>query len=83
MESGAHASVFLVWHVHHVATPACGGPAHVESFDDFWADEEEGDDGKLLGAYSSRQKAIDRIERAVSLPGSVWNRGAFTSASTR
>ncbi|MFE4957355.1 hypothetical protein ACFRCW_25525 [Streptomyces sp. NPDC056653] len=59
---------YLLWHVHHSADDG-GGIRHFESEEDFWADEEEGDDVKLLGVYSSRKKAQERIGEAKKLPG--------------
>jgi hypothetical protein len=59
----------LLWHVRH-AEPADGSEVqHFAADDDFWADEEEGDDVKLLGVYSSHEKAQERIVRARPLPG--------------
>ncbi|UUU32103.1 hypothetical protein JIX56_20570 [Streptomyces sp. CA-210063] len=61
--------VYLLWHVRH-AEPTDGSEIrHFAADDDFWADEEEGDDVKLLGVYSSRDKAQERIVRARVLPG--------------
>ncbi|WP_238431402.1 DUF7336 domain-containing protein [Streptomyces cavernae] len=61
--------VHLLWHVRH-AEPADGSEArHFAEEDDCWADEAEGDDVKLLGVYSSRDKAAERIARARLLPG--------------
>jgi hypothetical protein len=63
-------SVFVLWHVHHVAVDvASGAVKHFRTPDDFWADEQAGDDVKLLGAYSSRERAIDRIRRSATQPG--------------
>lgn len=56
--------VFLLWHVHHVAADADGEVRHFADQGDFWADEEGGDDVKLLGVYSSRENAVARTERA-------------------
>lgn len=61
--------VFLLWHVHHVAEDESGAVRHFDPDGDFWADEEEGDDVKLLGVYSSRENALARIERAKELDG--------------
>ncbi|MPZ28398.1 MAG: hypothetical protein GEV12_18805 [Micromonosporaceae bacterium] len=62
-------SVFLLWHVHHVAGDEAGMVKHFDSLDDHWADEVGGDDVKLLGAYSSWQKAVDRMREAMLLNG--------------
>ncbi|WP_411077744.1 hypothetical protein [Streptomyces sp. cmx-10-25] len=61
-------TVHLLWHVHHRVAEE-GEVRHFTAPDDFWADEEAGDDVKLLGTYSSREAARDRIERARQLPG--------------
>ncbi|MEU0071890.1 hypothetical protein ABZ027_20425 [Streptomyces sp. NPDC006332] len=61
-------TVYLLWHVHHRAEED-GGIRHFTEPDDFWSDEEAGDDVKLLGTYSSREAALMRIERARRLPG--------------
>ncbi|MEJ8640635.1 hypothetical protein WKI68_02625 [Streptomyces sp. MS1.HAVA.3] len=60
--------VYLLWHVHHHAEEGEGADHFVEP-DDFWADEQAGDDVKLLGTYSTPEAARDRIERARLLPG--------------
>ncbi|THA80273.1 hypothetical protein [Streptomyces sp. A0592] len=60
--------VYLLWHVHHYPQEGEGAGHFVEP-DDFWADEQAGDDVKLLGTYSTREAARDRIERARLLPG--------------
>ncbi|MFE2706521.1 hypothetical protein ACFXI6_45810 [Streptomyces mirabilis] len=62
------AKVYLLWHVHHQAEED-GAIRHFANPDDFWSDEQAGDDVKHLGAYSSREAAQKRIERARSLPG--------------
>lgn len=62
------AKVYLLWHVHHLAEED-GRIRHFVDPDDFWADEEGGDDVKHLGTYSSREAAQARIERARTLPG--------------
>lgn len=61
--------VFLLWHVHHVAEGEDGETRHFSDDGEFWADEEEGDDVKLLGVYSTREKATARINRARQLEG--------------
>ncbi|MFF4054268.1 hypothetical protein ACFYZ8_19095 [Streptomyces sp. NPDC001668] len=62
------AKVYLLWHVHHQAEED-GEVWHFTHPDDFWSDEEAGDDVKHLGTYSSRERAQERIERARTLPG--------------
>jgi hypothetical protein len=61
-------SAYLLWHVHHRAEED-GEIRHFKTEDDFWADEEGGDDVKLLGVYSSREKAESRIIEARQSPG--------------
>lgn len=55
--------VFLLWHVRHARNPD-GSVDHLEEDGELWWDEEDGDDPKLLGVYSSEHPARDRIERA-------------------
>jgi hypothetical protein len=70
-------SVFLLWHVNHVAPDSDGVVRHFDGFDDYWADEMAGDDVKLLGAYSTRQKAIARTRTAATLSGFVTEPRCF------
>lgn len=57
------AKVYLLWHVHHQAEED-GAIRHFANPDDFWSDEEAGDDVKHLGAYSSREAAQKRHGRS-------------------
>lgn len=59
--------VYLLWHVHHFAPDESGVVRHFENADDYW-DEDE-DNIKLLGVYSSREAAERRIGEARTLPG--------------
>ena len=61
--------IFLLWHVRH-ATNLDGTPIvhRGEDGELVWA-EDDGDDLKILGAYSTADRAQDRIERARQLPG--------------
>ena len=61
-------TVYLLWHVHHLAEED-GEIRHFTEPDDLWSDEEAGDDVKNLGTYSSREAAHERVERARRLPG--------------
>jgi len=61
-------NVYLLWHVHHRAEQD-GEIRHFTSPDDYWSDEEEGDDVKRLGVYSTREKAQERVVEARKLPG--------------
>ncbi len=61
--------VYLLWHVRHA--PFLDGRLTEHRGEDgalIW-DEEDGDDLKILGAYSSEQKAQERLVRAGELPG--------------
>jgi hypothetical protein len=61
--------VFLLWHVRH-APFLDGRPAEHRSADgELDWDEEEGDDLKILGIYSSEHAAQERIGRARTQPG--------------
>lgn len=61
--------VFLLWHVRH-APFLDGRPTRHRDEDGALSwDEEDGDDVKLLGVYSTEQKARDRVLRARELPG--------------
>ncbi|MFI7000009.1 hypothetical protein [Nocardia sp. NPDC050175] len=61
--------VYLLRHIHH-ARPSDGAPIrHVDDDGDLIWDEEGGDDVKLLGAYSTEQRANERIREAQNLPG--------------
>ncbi|SEF03137.1 hypothetical protein SAMN05216489_09767 [Streptomyces sp. 3213] len=62
-------TVFLLWHVHHRAEDENGEIRHFTDPDDYWSDEEEGDDVKRLGVYSTRELAHERITQAKLLPG--------------
>jgi hypothetical protein len=61
--------VYLLWHARH-ASHGDGADRHQQTLDGSWyADEEAGDGVTLLGVYSTRDKANDRVERARTLPG--------------
>jgi hypothetical protein len=60
--------VFLLWHIRH-AKNVDGSAEHVDENGRLHWDEEEGDDVKLLGVYSTDSLARDRIERSKSTPG--------------
>lgn len=67
--------VHLLQHVRH-ATNLDGTAIHTEDGELIW-DEQSGDDIKLLGVYSSDQRAQERIERARQLPGFVDEPNCF------
>jgi len=61
--------VFPLWHVAHQNEGAPdGGTVHVEDGVVF-VDEQGGDDVKLLGIYSTREHAEQRMRQARLLPG--------------
>ncbi|WP_055628272.1 DUF7336 domain-containing protein [Streptomyces hirsutus] len=61
--------VYPLWHVGHQneAGPD-GATVHIDE-DGVFIDEQDGDDVKLLGIYSTEEKAEERIVRARLLPG--------------
>jgi hypothetical protein len=61
--------VFLLWHVRHAPFIDARPTRHRDEGGALIWDEEDGDDLKMLGVYSSEQKAQDRIVRARKLPG--------------
>ncbi|MDB4873184.1 MAG: hypothetical protein JWL97_4188 [Gemmatimonadales bacterium] len=61
--------VYLLWHIHHFAEDEAGNILHHEESGDVTIDEQEGDDAKILGIYSSQAKAEERIVRARLLDG--------------
>jgi hypothetical protein len=63
--------------VHH-ADDDEGRVRHQGTLDgDWYADEQEGDDVKLLGVYSTEAKANERIHEATALPGFSSESGCF------
>jgi hypothetical protein len=60
--------VFLLWHVRHARYPD-GSADHFGESGEVLIDEDEGDNVKLLGVYSTEPRARDRIERARTMPG--------------
>ncbi|GAA4572121.1 hypothetical protein GCM10023176_34360 [Micromonospora coerulea] len=61
--------VFLLWHVRHARWLDGRPTTHRDDAGELVWDEEDGDDLKILGLYSSEARAEDRIERARKLPG--------------
>ncbi|PWU46257.1 hypothetical protein DLE60_16595 [Micromonospora globispora] len=61
--------VFLLWHVRHARWLDGRPTTHRDEAGELVWDEEDGDDLKILGAYSSEARAEDRIQRARKLPG--------------
>lgn len=60
--------IFLLWHVRH-ARNLDGSVEHVGRDGELVWDEEDGDDLKILGVYSTERRAEERIVRARNLPG--------------
>lgn len=60
--------VYILWHVHHVTRDDDGNVPHFVD-GEFSAQEDEGDDVKLLGVYSSEEGARRRVASARALPG--------------
>ena len=61
--------IYLLWHAHH-ADDRDGRARHQQTLDgDWFCDEQAGDDAKLLGLYSTQDKANVRVEQARTLPG--------------
>ncbi|MEV6816451.1 hypothetical protein [Micromonospora sp. NPDC051296] len=61
--------VFLLWHVRHAPFVDGRPTAHPGEDGELVWDEEAGDDLKILGVYSSQQKADERVVAARRLPG--------------
>lgn len=75
--------VYLLRHIHH-ASPSDGSPIrHVDDDGDLPWNEEDGDDVKLLGVYSTEQRAHERIREAQNLPGFRDEPNCFTSTDTK
>jgi hypothetical protein len=62
--------VYLLWHVGHQneAGPA-DATVHHDEDGTVYIDEQDGDDVKLLGVYSTRERAEERRQRARLTPG--------------
>lgn len=61
--------MYPLWHVGHQNEAGDNGSTvHVDQ-DRVFIDEQDGDDVKLLGIYSTREQAEERIKRARLLPG--------------
>lgn len=61
--------VYLLWHVRHASSPDGRRTEHRGEDGELIWDEEDGDDLKILGVYSTEQKAQERLIRARELPG--------------
>ncbi|WP_426506360.1 hypothetical protein ACPPVO_50500 [Dactylosporangium sp. McL0621] len=61
--------VFLLWHVQHAPFLDGRPTEHCDENGVLVWHEEDGDDLKILGAYSTDQMARERIVRARTLPG--------------
>jgi hypothetical protein len=62
-------NAYPLWHVHHFTEDENGNLCHHDEDGDVVIDEEQGDNVKLLGIYSSRANAEKRIARARLLSG--------------
>jgi hypothetical protein len=69
LSSLSHMIVYPLWHIHHKTEGEGGGVRHCDESGEITIDERAGDDVKLLGIYSSRASADERIRRARRLPG--------------
>jgi hypothetical protein len=61
--------VYPLWHIHHNAMDEGGNVRHCDESGEMTIDERAGDEVKLLGIYSSRTNAEERIRRGRRLPG--------------
>jgi hypothetical protein len=61
--------VYLLWHVSHHARDEHGKVRHRFPDGELSIFEDDGDDVKLLGVYSARARAEQRIAQAQTLPG--------------
>lgn len=62
-------TVYLLWHIGHQNEAGEGGATlHVDA-GSVYLDEQDGDDAKLLGVYSSQARAEARMRQARLLPG--------------
>ncbi|WP_250031161.1 DUF7336 domain-containing protein [Paractinoplanes maris] len=61
--------IFVLWHIRHAPFVDGRPTRHRDESGELDWDEEDGDDVKILGAYSTERKAKERIERARLLPG--------------
>jgi hypothetical protein len=69
MTYGSSVDVFLLWHVRHARLLDGTPTRHRDGGGNLIWDEEDGDDLKILGVYSTEQGVQDRIARARTLPG--------------
>ncbi|MFF1547075.1 hypothetical protein [Streptomyces sp. NPDC058291] len=61
--------VHLLWHVAHHNEAGENGAALHRDGETVHLDEQDGDDVKLLGVYSTPERAEERMRRARLLPG--------------
>ncbi|TQM83826.1 hypothetical protein FHX81_6254 [Saccharothrix saharensis] len=69
--------VYILWHVRH-ARNLDGSVEHVDGTGELRWDEEDGDDLKIPGVYSTGARARERIERARTTPGFADEPDCFT-----
>jgi hypothetical protein len=67
-----------VFVLHHVSHAGNSDGVHFHPDGEVRIDEQAGDDVKLLGCYSSKQRANDRIERARLFSGFAQESDCFT-----
>ncbi|MET8360177.1 hypothetical protein [Micromonospora sp. NPDC005171] len=60
--------VFVLWHIRHARNLDGSPTVHRDDGELMW-DEENGDDLKVLGVYSSEHRASDLAQAARLLPG--------------
>lgn len=68
-DSVGRMEVFVLWHIRHARWLDGRPTTHRDEAGELIWDEEDGDDLKILGVYSSEVRANERIQRARELPG--------------
>jgi hypothetical protein len=66
---GPLVEIFLLWHVRHAGNLDGAPTEHTGEEGELVWNEQEGDDLKILGAYSTEERAQDRVTRARQLSG--------------
>jgi hypothetical protein len=61
--------VFLLWHTAHADAPDGAEQQHRDEEGEIAINEEDGDNVKLLGVYSTEAAALARIDTARTAPG--------------
>jgi hypothetical protein len=60
-------NVFLVWHISHLGRDEFIG--HRDQWGELLIEEDKGDDAKLLGCYSTKVLAEERVNRSRTVNG--------------